>query len=220
MKICFISKGGVTEFYKQENEQSDLLFFPFRTGEVSYEKELKGESNFFEEVAKISQQSKAVVISGCVTNAKGHIRKSAIVAENGRILGVSDMLHAIDGEVGCGANLRVYETKIGRVGVLVEKDLYFPETISVLTVCGADIIVCPFGKIGKIERILARAFSFVNGVPICVCANGNSFISSPSGELCFSTPLSPAYYTVCPSKEYHLTETRSCGLGSVNREEI
>ena len=220
MKICFISKGGVSEFFKQENEQSDLLLFPFRVGEVSYEKELKGESNFFEEIAKTSQQSKAVVISGCVTNAKGHIRKSAIVAENGRILGVSDMLHTIDGEVGCGANLRVYETKIGRIGVLVEKDLYFPETISALTVCGADIIICPFGKIGKIERVLARAFSFVSGVPICVCGNGNSFISSPSGELCFSTLSSTAYYTVCPLKEYHLTETRRCGFGTVSKDEL
>ena len=219
MEICFISKGGLAEFYKQENKQSDLLLFPVRSGEISYEKELKGESNFFEEIAKVSKQSQAVVISGCVTNAKGHIRKSAIVAENGRILGVSDMLHAIDGEVGCGANLRVYETKIGRIGVLVEKDLYFPETISALTVCGADIIVCPFGRVGKIERVLARAFAFVGGVPICVCGKGNSLIASPTGELCFSTTLSPAYYTVCPTKEYHLTETRRCGFSAISNEE-
>ena len=219
MKIGFVSRGGLSEFYRQEKEQADLLVFPFRSEEVSYEKELKGESNFFEEIAKISKQGQSVVIAGCITNAKGHIRKSAVIAENGRISGVSDMLHTIDEDVGCGANLRVYETKIGKIGVLVERDLYFPETISALTVCGADIIVCPFGKMNQIERILARAFSFVNGIPICVCGNGYSLIASPSGELSFFTPLSPAYYTVCPSKEYHLTETRRCGFSKAIKEE-
>lgn len=213
MEICFVSKGRVGDFYKYAYQKSDIIVFGFQSiGEVSYEKELKSETFYFEEVARLSKQTSNVVVCGCVTDTKGHKRKSAVVAENGRILGVSDMLNVLDGEVSCGASLRVYDTKIGRIGVVVAEDLYFPDAFASLALCGADCILCPYGAIDGIESVLCRASAFYYGVPVGLCGVGYAFIAEPSGSLAFSSPISPSYAKIETPKEYHLIETRRRGF--------
>ena len=67
-------------------EEGGVLLLGFDAlGEVSYEQELKGESMYFEEIALLSKRLKNVVICGCITNTRGLKRKSAIVAENGKM---------------------------------------------------------------------------------------------------------------------------------------
>ncbi len=213
MDVCFVSRGKIAEFYEHSYEKSDLIVFGFQgIGEVSYERELKGETSYFEEVARLSRQTSAVVVCGCITNAKGHKRKSAVVAENGRVLGVSDMLNVIDGEVGSGANLRIYDTKIGRIGVIVGEDIYFPEVVSAFSMCGAEYILCPYNEIEGIETILCRSSAFYYGLPILLCGSGYSVVAEPSGELAFSSPCSPCVARIENPREYHLVETRRRGF--------
>lgn len=213
MDVCFVSRGKVAEFYEQAYEKADVILFGFQAmGEVSYERELKGETSHFEEIARLSKQTSALVVCGCVTDAKGHKRKSAVVAENGRILGVSDMLNAIDGDVGSGANLRIYDTKIGKVGVVVAEDLYFSDAISALALCGAEYILCPYGEIEGLETVLCRCSAFYYGLPVALCGRGYSAVAEPSGELAFSTPCSPCVASVENPREYHLVETRRRGF--------
>ncbi len=213
MEICFSSRGRINDFYNCAYKKTDVILFGFQAiGEVSYERELKGETTFFEDVARLSRQTSSVVVCGCVTDTKGHKRKSAVVAENGRILGVSDMLNVIDNEVGSGASLRVYETKIGRMGLVVAEDLYFPDVISSLAICGADFIVCPYGIAEGIESVLCRSASFYYGIPVALCSVGYALVAEPSGELSFSSPCSPCYANVETPREYHLIETRRRGF--------
>ena len=118
MKIRFVSRGRLREFRENyEGVDEELLLFGFDgMGEVSYEKELKNESDEFEQIALLTKTSKGVAVCGCTTDTRGLKRKSAVVAENGKLIGVSDTLHAVDGEVSAGAALRVYETKLGKTG--------------------------------------------------------------------------------------------------------
>ena len=213
MDVCFVSRGKVGDFYEHAYEKADVILFGFQAmEEVSYESELKGESTYFEEIARLSRQTSSIVVCGCVTDAKGHKRKSAVVAENGRILGVSDMLNVIDGEVGSGANLRIYDTKLGKIGVLVAEDLYFPDAISAFALCGAEYILCTYGELNGVETILCRSSAFYYGLPVALCGSGYSAVAEPSGELSFSTPRSPCIARIENAKEYHLVETRRRGF--------
>ena len=195
-----------------EEKAVDIFLFGFNGEiEVSYEKELKGETRFFEEAATFSKRTKSVVICGCVTDSRGHKRKSALVAENGRLIGVSDMLNVIDGGLGSGAALRVYETRAGRVGVAVAEDLLFPEVIKSLALCGSDFIVCPFGRVGSVHSVLLRASAYCNGLPMLFCGEGYAMLAEPSGQIAFASPISPAFFDCKITKEYHLVETRRRG---------
>ncbi len=215
MRIGFISRGALRAFKDGyctacEKERADVLLFGFDgIGEVSYEKELKGESGFFEDVALLSKAGRNVVVSGCITDTRGIKRKSAVVAEKGRLLGVSDMLNTVDGQTNCGAALKIYDTQAGKMGVAVAEDLFFFDVVKSLAVCGCDFIVCPFGKItDSLQSVLLRAYAFGYGLPILFCGFGYCMLAEPTGKLAFATPQSPAFFEFKNTKAYHLVETR------------
>lgn len=224
MRICFVGSGSLHAFsegYDSEKNGANLVLFGFNgMGEVSYEKELKGQTSYFEDIALLSKKGKAVVVCGCVTNAHGHKRKSAVVAENGKLSGVSDRMHCIDGDLGSGAALRVYETKAGRIGVAVAEDLYFFEVFKTLATCGSDFIVCPFEKTEGMERVLIRAAAYSYGVPVLFCAEGYCMLADVTGNIAFASPQSPAIVDYTPKKEYHLVETRRRGFYKPKRDKI
>lgn len=217
MRICFIGKGQVADFLKNRNEErADLYLFGFNgLGEVCYEKELQGVTRLFEDAAVLSKTRGGLVVSGCITDTRGHKRKSALIAENGRLLGVSDCLHVMGKELSCGAALRVYETKQGKMGVVVAEDLRFFETLQSLVICGCDFIVCPLGKVtGTMPTVLARAYAYALGIPIFLCAEGYAALISERGILHVSTPISPFYFEYNLNAEYHLIQTRQRGFFS------
>ena len=57
MRICFVSRGTLNTFWDDYGgSDAEILFFGFQSlGEVSYERELKGETGFFEDVAILSK---------------------------------------------------------------------------------------------------------------------------------------------------------------------
>ena len=212
MKIRFISRGGLADGQVCEDEELTIYGFG-GLGEVSYDKELKGESDYFERAARLSKQTKGVVVCGCVTDTRGIKRKSALVAENGKLCGVSDMTHTIDGALTSGAGLRIYDTKIGKMGVAVAEDILFPEVMSALAACGSDFIVCPFGVLqGTMPQVLLRAYAYLHGVPIFLCGVGYSVAVGADGEVVMSTPQSPTAFSFENRKEFHLVETRRRGV--------
>ena len=222
MRIRFVSRGTLSGYLETRREgcdcEEDLILFGFNgAGEVSYERELKGETGFFEQTARLSKQARAVVVCGCVTDTRGHKRKSAVVAEEGKLLGVSDMLNVVDGETGSGAAIRVYETKLGRMGVVVAEDLYFPEVMKSIALCGSDFAVCPFSKADEVETALLRAHAFCYGVPIAFCSAGYSAVADISGSIVCASPQSPFSLCFTPKKEYHLVETRRRGFYKKHR---
>lgn len=195
-------------------EEADVVCLGFSSlGEVNYEAELKGETSFFEDVAIFSRDYHCVVICGCNTNTRGFRRRSAVVAERGRILGVSDMLNVVDGECNCGAGLKLYETSKGKFGVLVGEDIYFPEAVKALSDCGADLIFSLYGPLrDTTEQILIRADAFRYGTEICMCATKFAQVASVTGKIAFASADSPVFYEFQKRQEYHLVESRKKGF--------
>lgn len=213
MRICFVTSGSLNEF-KGERD-ADVVLFPFHAlGEVSYERELKGETSLFEDVAILSKMGQNIVACGCYTNARGLKRKSVVIAERGRILGVADMVNRIDGsDYRCGAGVKLFDTKVGKLGIVVAEDLYFPQVIETLSVCGADLALSVFEQLNEgLELTLMRASAFFYGIPVCMCAYGYAQVADPMGRLVFSSPKSPCTCELTREQEFHIVETRKKGF--------
>lgn len=76
----------------------------------------------------------------------GVIYNSAVVMEDGRILGVYDKNHLWAMErffFRPGETYPVFDTKYGRIAVMICYDMGFPEVARILTLKGAEIIFCP-----------------------------------------------------------------------------
>ena len=195
--------------------KSDVLVFGFNgLGLVSYKKELGGETEYFQDIARLSRELSSVVICGCDTDTYGVFRHSAVIADKGKILGVSDMAHSIDdSEFVAGGNFRVYDTSVGKIGIIVAEDLFFPESSRVLALCDADIIVCVFKKMdGPMPQVMLRAGAFANGVSMALCAKNYAAVADIRGNILLSGGGKIIKSKIKIEKDFHLINLRQRGL--------
>lgn len=218
MKVCLVTESALNSIWQEKLDLialSDLLIFGFNgLGLVSYKKELSGETEYFQDLAKLSKQLSSVIVCGCDTDTYGSFRHSAVIADKGKILGVSDMAHSIDeSEFVAGGNFRVYDTSAGKIGIIVQEDLYFPESARVLTLCDADIIVCIFKKIeGEMPKIMLRSGAFANGVAMVLCAEKYSCVADIRGKIIAESEQDISKSKINIEKDYHLISSRRRGL--------
>lgn len=199
MKVCFATKGSVSDFWEKDVKRASgakLTVFGFNgLGVVSYESELSGETEFFSDLARFSKAAESVVISGCDTDTYGYFKRSAVVADGGRILGVSDSVFMSgDSEYSVGADFTVYGTSAGKIGVLVSTDLYSYKAVETLVLSGADAIVAVIKKpSGDMPETIARTMSFIFGTPIITVSSGYGVATASNGKKVFSTTETAVY---------------------------
>ncbi len=218
MEVCFVTESALNTVWQEklaEVSGSSLIVFGYNgMGLVSYKKELSGETEYFQDIAKLSKQLSSVVICGCDTDTYGVFRHSAVVADKGKILGVTDMVHAIDdSEFVAGGSFRVYDTSAGKIGIILGEDLFFPESARVLTLCDADVIICLFKKVENfMPQIMLRAGAFANGVAMALCAKSHVAISDIKGRVILSASKDVVKKDIKIEKDYHLISSRRRGL--------
>ncbi|MBQ8427474.1 MAG: carbon-nitrogen hydrolase family protein [Clostridia bacterium] len=213
-----VTSGSINGAWQDKLDEisgSDVLVFGFNgLGLVSYKKELGGETEYFHDLAKLSKQLSSVIICGCDTDTYGVFRHSAVIADKGKILGVSDMAHCVDdSEFVAGGNFRVYDTSAGKIGIIIAEDLFFPEVPRVLTLCDADIIICVFKKQDSaMPQIMLRAGAFANGVAMAMCAENYALLSDIRGDVVVAGSERIVKAKLNIEKDYHLISSRRRGL--------
>ena len=218
MKIIFVTADSVNRVWQErltELGKQDLVVFGFNgLGLVNYKKELGGETEYFQDLARLSRQLSSVVVCGCDTDTYGVFRHSAVIADRGRILGVSDAVHAIDeSEFVAGGTFRVYDTSAGKIGIVVAEDLFFPESARVLTLCDADIIVCLFKKLDNLmPQVMIRSGAFANGVAMALCAKNYAALADIRGEIKVAGSGDIIRAEIKIEKDYHLVSSRRRGM--------
>jgi predicted amidohydrolase len=134
------------------------------------------------EWAEEAAEGDAVVVGGFAEAGEdGALYNSAAVADASGTLAVYRKLHLWDREKLVfepgGAPAPVVETRIGRVGIGICYDLYFPELIRALALGGAEIVALPTNSprlprpdgAGPMEITIAAAQAHVNRVFFAVC---------------------------------------------------
>ncbi len=211
MKICAVT----VPLKSLDNPPAcDVCLFGFNAlGDVDYESELSGKTDKFGELAKFSKAGGFGVVCGCKTDSRGLKRKSVAVADRGRLLGISDMLHVLDGEeYKSGAGLGVYQTGGYKIGVCVENDLYFPENVKALTICGCNLIAVQMESVkDNMPPLLIRAYAYLYGVPVVMCAGKTAYFADVTGAMASSTQ-SVTLFETDPKNFYRVISTRRRGL--------
>jgi beta-ureidopropionase len=130
---------------------------------------------------------------------------SPVIDSNGKLLGVSRMVHIPQMEgyyaqnyytPGCG-DFHVYHTQFGRIGVLISFDRHFPEASRALTLHDAEIILIP-GHLTKEQNLTVykselQTIAHQNSVFVGMCNRagaeydknhvGNSLLVGPDGTI-------------------------------------
>lgn len=212
MQVCCVNAWDMRAVGEcAAEERADLVVFGGVEQTVCYQRELQGETRFFQDATMLSKRLQSVVVCGCTTDTRGLKRKSAMVAQGGRLLGVSDRVHVLEMQGNGGAAFRVYDTKIGKMGVVVAEDLLFPDTVKTLALCGSDFIVCTYGKIENVHTVVARALAYCYGVPILLCGKGYCLLANEKGKVAFASPLARVDFSLRTKPQYQMVQMRRKG---------
>lgn len=175
------------------------------------------------ELTAIARELKLVIVASLFERrAPGLYHNTAAVIESdGQLAGIYRKMHIPDdpgfyekfyftpGDLG----FQPIATSVGKLGVLVCWDQWFPEAARLMTLAGADLLVYPTAigwdsRDDKAEKqrqrdawqLIQRAHAVANGVPVLVCNRtgheaspnpadpgidfwGSSFVCGPQGEL-------------------------------------
>lgn len=219
MVFCLVTDGKVNETASLPD--CDVAVFGFSgLGEVDYERELKCETEKFEEAARLSKTCGCGLLCGCKTISRGTVRKSVAVSDGGKLLGIADMNHVLDSEgYKSGAALGLYKVGGCKVGLLIENDLLFPDAVKSLSMCGCNVIVAVMEEVrDNLPPLLMRAYSYLYGVPILMCAGKTAYFADITGAIATSTQKN-ALFEVSPQSRYHLVTVRRRGITADVRED-
>jgi len=172
-----------------------------------------GTSNAFVSLCRLSEKLSCVIVAACDTEVCGLNHKSAVVIDNGKLIGVSDMAHVVDEtDYSPGGGFRVYDTNKGKIGIVVDEDIYFPEVPRILTLCDSEVILSLFGNIrSAMPQVMMRAAAFSNGITVCMAAKGYVQIADIKGEIVCALDASILEYNMEAVKDYHLIQARRRG---------
>jgi predicted amidohydrolase len=211
MKICVLS-SAINKAVQLP--PCDLAIFPFGyLGDVDYESELSCKTDKFEKFAKLSLSLNCAVMCGCVTDSRGIKRRSVAVADKGKLVGISDMLHVLDGEdVKGGAYLSVFSLGGYKVGLCIENDIYFPDDIKSLSLMGCNLICVHSENLdGGILPLLMRAYAFLYGVPMVAGVGKVAYFADMSGAIALSRQKISVFETDAKNC-YRVISSRRRGL--------
>lgn len=130
-------------------------------------------------VGDLCRRFRMYIVGGTVTRTGRRYANTAVMHDDsGRIIARYDKTHLPDGERGVydpGRDLPVFDTPLGRIGMLICWDIVFPETVAALALKGAELIVQPtFGHDGESADITARSRALDWAVPLAISMWGRS----------------------------------------------
>jgi omega-amidase len=174
--------------------KANLVILPelFTTG--FYESNLRSVKVLEEEldlVLKLSKDKEIMIIAG-VAEKSDKLYNSAVLIHKGEIVGIyrKNLLFPLTKEkeiFSPGKGFEVFETPVGKIGILICYEIRFPELARKLVKKGAEIIAVPaeFPK-ERIEhwKTLLRARAIENQVFVAgVNYGGSSMIIDPEGKV-------------------------------------
>jgi len=127
------------------------------------------------------------LVAGFAERDGPHMRNSAVlIGPRGEIVGVFRKAHDMGREPlnTMGDDFPVFETELGRVGIMICFDRQLPESARLLALRGATLICNPSaGMHGELNDTMMRTRAYENGVWIIFAHPKNCLIVSPRGEV-------------------------------------
>lgn len=222
MKVAFITRGSI---YDLTNDDFNALVgvkvvvFSYNgVGIVNFRSEIDGLDSKLEDIARLSKALSSVVIVGADTDNLGVFKHSVVVADCGRILGVSDSVTAYLGqEFKCGYGLRAYDTTAGRLGVIVNDDIFCADIYKTFADSDADVVFAVTKRQDNfVAEMMVITGAYCNGVYGCLCFDGCALVGDISGEALIKTTERFLVTNVPINKNYRIiTIKRRCNKSFV-----
>ncbi len=166
MNLLYLDNSHKFPFNNLILEKNALVVLsPCVLHEISLDDELKGSSNYIKTLCKISKEFCCTFLAGTSIFCKDKNFWGTIIVDHGKFVGISDMTHTVHSKYDRSSALTVFDTTLGRMGVVSGEDLFFPEVSRVLRLWECDFLVfSTFLPTNRKTKLLAESHAFSNGV--------------------------------------------------------
>lgn len=207
-----------------KNKNSDLVLFPelsvtgYSLNEDSYIYGMQ-EDNILPEIQNLCKKLKINCVISLPLNEKDNTYIGAVfIDSNGIIKSKYLKTHLYDKEskfFSKGQDFPVFDTPIGKIGMMICYDLEFPEVARILSLKGAELILIPTSNMSPYEEdqtIFVKSRTKENEVPILICNRlgseddlnffGNSMLVDQEGKIIFDAKDHSGIFTGKLTKKY------------------
>lgn len=134
-------------------------YFPQKQGSRIAAETIPGKTT--DSLSRVAKKNQVVLVAGSIYEKAGlhNYNTSVVFDENGKIIGKYRKVHIPNDQgfyeksyFSAGNEYRVFDTKYGKLGVLICFDQWYPEAARILKLSGADIIFYPTA-IGRVRGI-------------------------------------------------------------------
>ncbi len=215
MRVYCNNLDGILNADKNKYSYADIIVFGFNSiGKITYKNELSWQEDNLIKLSKLAKNLKKTVILGAYTDNYGVIRKSVLVNDNGKILGIADMhVKRQDTAISIGYGYTIYQSQNGKIGVLIDDDLFSVEAVKSMSTCDVDLIVVISDKIDKSQyNYLVRSYSLLFGVPILFLTPNAITVTDCKGEILLNCTETEADIIIPTKKVYTYITTKQRGL--------
>lgn len=153
-------------------ERADIVIIPsFVLGETNLQAELAGNTEKISALVQSSIKNKNIITAGMTAVIESRRYFSAVIIDKGTILGISDMVHT-DDKFQAGKALRLYRTSKGNIGIILDRDIYYPEVARAMLKGGADFLICIMQDArGKLPILASTHSATFNGLTCFVVSD-------------------------------------------------
>ena len=214
MKVLCYNLLNVKGADVKKFDSYDVIVFGFEgLNKIRYKNELNGTESVLQNFASISKTSKKIIVSGAITDNYGVVRKSAVIVDNGKLLGISDMnLNVNSSGYSQGGGYRVYQTSKGRIGLIICDDIIDYDAVKSMSLCDADFIIVIESEEKPQYELLIRAYSYLFGVPIMLISNSNTIACDLTGEICGGSREKISEIILPTKKTYRVVQNKRRGV--------
>lgn len=171
------TKSVIDTLNNAQSQKVDLVVFPelYLTGYYFDDSEILTEraEEAFETIRPHTEDLVAII--GTPTTGEERPYNSAVIFENGEVIGTYNKTHLYGPEhstFAAGDALSTFDTQIGTVGVEICYDLEFPEVARQLTLDGAEFLITISANMRPCERdqeLYQGTRALENAVPHVLC---------------------------------------------------
>lgn len=155
-----------------------------RFNSVAQERET---SSYVAEARRLAREYRMHAVFCYTENRGGHYYNTALLLDDrGETIGHYDKTHLLDHDLrfAPGADLPVFDTTLGRMGMVICADRRWPETVRVLRVRGAELVLIPsYGMHHEANEWWMRTRAYENEVHLAFCHPNVAFVCDPRGKV-------------------------------------
>jgi predicted amidohydrolase len=145
---------------------------------------------YMQRIAQLARELRVFLVIGFAERNEGKMYNSLVMfSREGERVGRYSKTHNVAKEEPDNTNgteFPVFDTELGRLGMLVCYDRQLPETSRILAIKGAGLILVPAFGLGiqkMSEDIMMRTRAYENGVYVAHVHPKNTFIVDPKGNI-------------------------------------